>query len=573
MRKNLIWVVIDSVRTFKTNADDRDRLDFMDEFGKESVEFLKAFTSAPSSILSGAALFTGMPSCFIARHFSDWQFDREYVLSLQDVLAGYGYTNYAIHNSKEDREVMRDLIHPISPMFYPKGISHGKWWTNHQLNQILEKILQSGFQQPAFFMLWYDCRNDPQTSERVKQGMQLFNKFDLYEDSIILLNSDHGYPDPRSGLTESSMRSRGHSMVVTDDNIQVPLFFKCPGYRPRKVQEMVGLIDLFPTILNLLNIDCNDPRIRFVKGRDLSPLMAGQEWESEVDRIIRVDTRLLFAPGRITALRTNTYKYVYYHDENIESLYDLQQDPLELRNLLEGIPLPENEALRLRFRTAFDKMQDELYQFHGDELLVAFDRNVARLKERLNIKRMLFLSTAPLIFLNLTAQSFRNAFPGIMIDLMVHKNNPLGKKAGNLFDHIITLEKITTQSVKEALKDRILEKYDVVLLITEQSSIYFDNPMAYKVARLVGRRVLLVDYNMKFYNRMISQWSAPLRKFVRNWYLYKQEPTSILTDAFNLVRRGFRVLIRRKNWGTLDIEKARKMRDRAILAQEEAKDL
>lgn len=272
---NLIWIVVDSVRTFKTGVDDRDRLDVMDEFGLESVEFLKAFASAPSSILSSAAMFTGLPSIFISRHFSDWQFDPQIIISIQDILAAHGYTNYAIHNSKEDREVMRDLIHPISARFFPKGVTHGAWWTNYQMNLILENLLRNGVQEPAFFMLWYDCRRDPLVSEMVKRGLDLFKRFGLYEDAIVVLTSDHGYPDPRSGLTESSMRKMRHDMVVTDDNIQVPLFIKYAGCQPRKISEMVGLIDLFPTLLHLLNITHDDPRLDNVEGRDLFPPFGG----------------------------------------------------------------------------------------------------------------------------------------------------------------------------------------------------------------------------------------------------------------------------------------------------------
>ena len=33
-KKNIFWFIIDSVRTFRTGEDDRDRIDIMDEFSK-----------------------------------------------------------------------------------------------------------------------------------------------------------------------------------------------------------------------------------------------------------------------------------------------------------------------------------------------------------------------------------------------------------------------------------------------------------------------------------------------------------------------------------------------------------
>ena len=70
MVTNIFWFIIDCVRTFRSGVDDRDRLDIMDEFARDSVEFTNCFTSAPSSLLAAGAMFTGYPSAFIARHFN-----------------------------------------------------------------------------------------------------------------------------------------------------------------------------------------------------------------------------------------------------------------------------------------------------------------------------------------------------------------------------------------------------------------------------------------------------------------------------------------------------------------------
>ena len=566
-RKNLIFVVVDSVRTYRTGADDRDRLDIMDEFALESVEFLNAFVSAPSSILSGAAMFTGMPSCFVSRHFDDWQFDPEVIISLQNALADNGYTSYAIHNSKEDREKMRDLIHPISHKYFPKGVSHGKWWTNRQVNLILENVLKLGVQEPALFMLWYDCRRDPLVSAMVKQGLQLFKDYDLYHDSVIAMTSDHGYPDPRTGLSEATMRNTRHDMVVTDDNIRVPLLIKYPGCRPHKVNDMVGLIDLFPTLLHLLDVKCTDPRVHNVQGRDLYDLLEGRPalWE---DRLIRSDTRLALAPGRVTALRTNKYKYVFFHDENTEALFDLEQDPWELHDLLDD-PSPEVDVLRSRFREKLEQLQDELNQFHIDELRTAFDRNVRKMRGK-GFKRMLFLSVAPMVFMDIITKSFRATFPDISIHILAPKHRPLASDMEALFDRVITVERVDSEMARRALQEQKLSRYDVALVITEKSSIGFDDPAAYKAAKILGKRVLMADYNMKFYSRFLSRWVWPLRRYRRNWELYRQEPLLLFSDMLQLARAGIRYLILNKRPETPDMVKAKKMRDRALLAKKEA---
>jgi len=564
--KNLIWIIVDSVRTYRTFADDRDRLDVMDEVGEESVEFLNAYTSAPSSILSGAAMFTGMPCCFISRHFDAWQFDPNVIISLQNILAGEGYGNYAVHNSKEDREVMKDLIFPISAKQFPKGISHSKWWTNQQMNQILENIFDTGFKTPAFFMLWYDCREDPNVSDMVKKGLQIFKDEGLYENSVVVMCSDHGYPDPRTGLNKSTMRETRHDMIVTDDNVRIPLFIKFPNCRPGKVSDVVGTVDLLPTILSLLEIKCDDPRMNNVKGYDLIDLLKGKE-RSWNDRIVRIDTRLRLAKGRVTALRSNRYKYVYYHDEKVEELYDLKSDPNEMKELLKS-PSTKTDALGLEFRKLLDESQDELNGFHISELELAFERNVKKIGGN-EIEKILLMSTAPFMFLNLLISCFRQTFERVSIDLLIPDSGSLNRESQSLFDRIIRISAMNLGIVREAKKREKLSRYDVGLVICENSSVGFDDPKLYRVAKTMAGKVYVVDYNMKFYNRLINLWARPLRRLKHDRIFYKQEPLLIFRDLIYYIRIGMKYLFKGKFAETPDMEKVKKMRDRAILAKNE----
>ena len=195
---------------------------------------------------------------------------------------------------------------------------------------------------------------------------------------------------------------------------------------------------------------------------------------------------------------------------------------------------------------------------------------MARLKKRLSIDRLLLLSTAPDTFLTLTARSFRQTFPGITIDWLARESYPISEKVRRSFDRIFRFRKITPETARIALEEKTLSRYDVVLLITEQSSIGFDDPVAYKVAKMIGIKVLLVDYNMRFYNRFIAHWITPVRKYARNWEFYRQEPTLVIKDLFKLIKRGVKILVLKKTVATPDMEKSKKMRDRALLAQNEA---
>ena len=92
---------------------------------------------------------------------------------------------------------------------------------------------------PSFFFINYNCRKDPDTGNKVKWAINRFKKSGYDENNTIyILCSDHGYPDfsKKSGnpefYKEYSRKYKvniSHDLVLTDDNIMIPLFIKYPG--------------------------------------------------------------------------------------------------------------------------------------------------------------------------------------------------------------------------------------------------------------------------------------------------------------------------------------------------------
>ena len=63
-KPNILWIIVDSVRNYHTNADDRGRIDIMDTLAKKGVEFTTAVTSAPSTVMSTSAMMTSVPAIY-----------------------------------------------------------------------------------------------------------------------------------------------------------------------------------------------------------------------------------------------------------------------------------------------------------------------------------------------------------------------------------------------------------------------------------------------------------------------------------------------------------------------------
>lgn len=152
----------------------------------------------------------------------------------------------------------------------------------------------------------------------------------VWQQTVFVLMADHG-----QGLFHDG-KPPGHGGNVYETVLRVPLFIRIPGVTPRRVTEPVELVDLLPTLLEILGIDAGGARFA---GRSLVPLMTGQPVPGELsseNRIIHARTNRRMPPT--FTVRRGRYKLIYCPEPEHRELYDLQDDPAELSNLLRVEP-------------------------------------------------------------------------------------------------------------------------------------------------------------------------------------------------------------------------------------------
>jgi len=147
-----------------------------------------------------------------------------------------------------------------------------------------------------------------------------------------------------------SRMSTGHRMF--DDLLRIPLILTGPKI-PNNVliTNMIRQVDIFPTILDLISI----PVPKDIDGKNLLPLIEGQDTEELISYI--ESPPLVENPSmKYIGIRTSKYKFIQniHDDKQSYELYDLQNDPLEEKNII-TTSSKQIEQLKKSLRTIRNK--------------------------------------------------------------------------------------------------------------------------------------------------------------------------------------------------------------------------
>jgi len=187
---------------------------------------------------------------------------------------------------------------------------------------------------PDHFLATYDAAI-AYTDDALNGFLQQMEELDLTRRTLVIFTSDHGESFFEHGWIF------GHGQSLYDPELRVPLIFYGPGFIPagRRIAEQIGLIDVAPTILDLLHA----PPLPQAQGHSAADLILGHSARQRAPVICELgdDWR---------AVRTNASKLIRVDGGSGLRLefYDLRGDPMEARPLSSTNGNPEmQEALRL----------------------------------------------------------------------------------------------------------------------------------------------------------------------------------------------------------------------------------
>jgi hypothetical protein len=393
---DIFIIVTDSARAYNSNSgDDRERPTYynrLDEF----VHCTQAYTSAPSSVMSGAAMISSLDSYALARNYDNFRFNNSFNVNNVEKITEIGYKAQGFFAARELREKIGNLV----GLDYENKLSSNNFydrrWSNGDINKIVDNYLtkNSKSKKPLFNLIWHDMRNDFNISKNLEDLENIIKKHNKWKNSIIFFLSDHGYPSKDKGITPEGLKKdkKTHDLWMTEDNIRIPFFFKTPNDHSYEISQNVSTIDIFPTIFNLIG---KSPQIKYSVGVSLSSI--NQDRESQLlNRFLRVDSRFIGQSQRKTAIIYQNNKLVYEYDDNLISLFELDQnnitiekeidDKIKLKKLMKAYDLNEQNSLRFQYSTQLNNVISKYNRF----VIGEFDKSLIEYFEYEHLNYSLF---------------------------------------------------------------------------------------------------------------------------------------------------------------------------------------
>ncbi len=147
----------------------------------------------------------------------------------------------------------------------------------------------------------------------------------LREKTIVIFTTDHGELLGDHGLIYKGPYLY-QSLVRTPLIISLP-----PTLKPGTIQALAGHVDLFPTILDILN----EERPSYLQGRSLLPLIEGKADKARDSILTEFHHGYGQGLGRfnVKCIHHDKWKFVHYGNRSYGELYNLEDDPNEFYNL------------------------------------------------------------------------------------------------------------------------------------------------------------------------------------------------------------------------------------------------
>lgn len=378
MKKNLILISLDTVRADVAYSG---QFKAINKLRNQGVSFLNTISSSPLTPVSHATVFTGLqPYNHGIRHLFKEKLKNN-IPTLASILKKNGYGTGAIVScpgmnkwygfnkgfNHYDDEIpkLADGSDPLKTVDVKKRGTAAKRaeLVIERANKWLENNKNGNF---FLFLHFFDAHwpyeapvnyggNNIYEQEVAYADHYLglfidkLKRDNLFDKTTIICFSDHGedlngmYKNDKGGVKLGHPEESGHGCLLYDQTQKVVCIIKDNDFPKNKnIKEQVRLIDLLPTILNLLKINSASYNL---DGISLSPLLKGKKISlpgySETfypeEQTAATNGKFSGAKNKKSLRINNEFKTILSLGDDAIEYYDLKNDPDELNNFFERL--------------------------------------------------------------------------------------------------------------------------------------------------------------------------------------------------------------------------------------------
>ncbi|GMV93516.1 MAG: hypothetical protein AMXMBFR82_32940 [Candidatus Hydrogenedentota bacterium] len=206
--------------------------------------------------------------------------------------------------------------------------------------------------------------------------VETLQELGIYDNTLIIITSDHG---------EELYEHYGflhHQASVYEGTLRVPLIYRLPGTVPggKTVSELSGLIDVAPTVLDILDV----PIPESYQGKSAEPLLRDEplklgpafgEWRDKIIFVRTEEYRYILNPSNFHPPKVNNRRLEGVGDEELAErngmpikeveLYQVSVDPYEQKEIAAESPEAVAEMQKLidefmvKYSWKFDDATDQ----------------------------------------------------------------------------------------------------------------------------------------------------------------------------------------------------------------------
>ncbi|WP_163537976.1 sulfatase-like hydrolase/transferase [Gracilibacillus sp. YIM 98692] len=278
-------------------------------------------------------------------YLEDYQGDNSFFMHVSWYLPHPNNPHYVEKGPFENVDAFHETYNkeeiPVPESYYADDLStkpeHQRKRAMSRESKLTEDIVKSDGEKYRKLTSLMD-RNLGKILEKLKEK-------NLLDNTMIVFSSDHGD-------MQGAHRLRLKGVLPYKELYHIPLIVHLPWLNSKRkvISDLTSNASLAGTLLDAANLPVPEGFYP-----SLLPLLEKDE-EEEESYVFIEHYKAYWGQHPFRGIQSKKYKYVYYYDDDVEEMYDLQIDPNEIHNVYEK---QEYQSVKKKLREKLDEWWED----------------------------------------------------------------------------------------------------------------------------------------------------------------------------------------------------------------------